>query len=143
MHAASSFTEILIDADLFSKSDEGILIESAQEILDDMSKNGVDLANLSLSDLGMFANPASNMKLLTLHSAKGREFDAVAIIDLHDGQLPHRSATSFESLAAYTRLFYVGVTRARKLLMYVTDSENARNQPSRFLGASGLRLTPQ
>lgn len=130
-----------MDTDYFLKSHDDILRQSAQEIIVDMARNGVDLANLSLSDLGMFANPAANMKLLTMHTAKGREFDAVAIIDLHEGQLPHRTATSPESLDGYRRLFYVGITRARKLLMYVTDKENTRNVPTRFLGINGLGLT--
>jgi len=38
------------------------------------------------------------------------------------------------------RLFYVGITRAKRFLLYVSDTSNARNVPSRFLGRRELRL---
>jgi DNA helicase-2/ATP-dependent DNA helicase PcrA len=104
---------------------------------DDMVNRHVDTANLTVSDLGLFSNPNHNVKLITIHQAKGREFDAVAIIDLHDRQLPNWRATQPgappEALEESKRLFYVAITRTRRLLMYVTDTSNARNTPSRFL----------
>jgi len=45
-----------------------------------------------------------------------------------------------EEFEAARRLFYVGVTRARRLLMYITDSADRRNTPTRFLGPDGVGL---
>jgi DNA helicase-2/ATP-dependent DNA helicase PcrA len=75
-----------------------------------------------------------------VHSAKGREFDAVALVDLHDGRIPHFTAQSADEFAEARRLFYVAVTRPRKVLMYFTDTSNRRNTPTRFLGPRGLGL---
>ena len=55
------------------------------------------------------------------------------MIDLHEGKIPFYMARSDEEFAEAKRLFYVGVTRAKRLLVYVTDKSNWRNQPTRFL----------
>ena len=80
------------------------------------------------------------MKLSTLHFAKGREFDAVAMIKLHEGAIPFFLAKTAEDFEAAKRLFYVGVTRARRLLVYITDRSDNRNRPSRFLGSDGVGI---
>ena len=60
---------------------------------------------------------------------------AVAIIDLHEGRIPHYQATTAEDIQEAKRQFYVGVTRAKRLLVYVTDQSDRRNGPTRFLRA--------
>ena len=55
--------------------------------------------------------------LMTLHTAKGLEFDTVFLTGLEDGVFPHqRALTDKSELAEERRLAYVGITRARKRL---------------------------
>lgn len=78
--------------------------------------------------------------LMTLHSAKGLEFDNVFFVGLEEGILPHsRSLIDPEELSEEIRLAYVGLTRARKRLFLVyTQTRRVFgnlqvNQPSRIL----------
>ena len=88
----------------------------------------------------MFASPDENLKLLTLHGAKGREFSAVALISLHDGRIPYHNRynpLTQAGLEESRRLFYVGITRAKRLLMLFTDEQDYRPR-CRFLDDIGL-----
>jgi DNA helicase-2/ATP-dependent DNA helicase PcrA len=98
------------------------------------SDNRVDTANLILDQLGIFAHPEKSSKLLTMHRSKGREFDAVALVDMHDRWIPHAGGSVDEG----RRLLYVAITRTRQLLLYITDTEHWQNRPSRFLAELGL-----
>jgi DNA helicase-2/ATP-dependent DNA helicase PcrA len=138
--AAFRFTNILHEDGLLPPKLLGALVESVRDMEREMISRSIDVANLSVSDLGMFASSDCNLKLLTMHRAKGREFDAVAIIDLIEGRVPNFRRQTDAEREEDKRLLYVGITRARKLLMYVTDQEDWRNKPSRFLGAGGLDL---
>jgi DNA helicase-2/ATP-dependent DNA helicase PcrA len=78
--------------------------------------------------------------MMTLHSAKGLEFDTVFLVGLEEGILPHsRSLLNPSELSEEVRLAYVGLTRARHNL-YLTYARMRRsfgntnfNQPSRIL----------
>jgi DNA helicase II / ATP-dependent DNA helicase PcrA len=82
------------------------------------------------------------VSLMTLHSAKGLEFDAVFLAGLEEGVLPHsRSFNTNAEIEEERRLFYVGMTRAKKSLVlsravyrrsYGEDRLRA-SVPSRFL----------
>ena len=79
--------------------------------------------------------------LMTLHTAKGLEFDRVYLVGMEEGLFPHqRSSGDFAQLEEERRLCYVGVTRARKKLTLSYARHRRMHgtefypQPSRFLG---------
>ncbi len=66
------------------------------------------------SDTDAYEATGERAALMTLHAAKGLEFDHVFVIGLEDGLLPHeRGNGDGEELEEERRLFFVGVTRAR------------------------------
>ena len=143
MGASSGIADVLQENEFLSVEAANLFRQSADNMIADMQRNHVDINNLTVDDLGMYADTANSMKLLTMHKAKGREFDAVAIVDIHDGKVPDYRAirdNDVQRIEEGRRLFYVGITRARKLLMYATDHEDSRYPPSRFLGDNGLAL---
>jgi DNA helicase-2/ATP-dependent DNA helicase PcrA len=76
--------------------------------------------------------------LLTLHRAKGLEFDAVFLPRVEEKELPCKPALrSSEQLAEERRLLYVGITRARKYLALTWAGK-----PSRFLLELGVQAAP-
>ena len=77
------------------------------------------------------------VSMMTLHLAKGLEYDNVFLVGLEEGLLPHvRSINDAEDLEEERRLCYVGITRARKLL-YVTraSDRNTYGRGNMFSGA--------
>ena len=139
--AAAAFTEVLTKEEYLSPAEKSVFAASVEEIKADMRNNKVDLNNLAIGDLGIYASPDAALKLSTLHNAKGREFGAVAMIDLHEGRMPSYYARTAPEIEEQKRLFYVGVTRAELYLLYVTDKADPRNVASRFLrGDTGLGL---
>jgi len=93
-----------------------------------------------LTDLDGADENAHTVKLMTMHNAKGLEFDHVFIVGLSDGLIPHRLNTEDpDKLEEERRLLYVAMTRARKHLR-LSYSRWHREldtiihaQPSRFL----------
>jgi DNA helicase-2/ATP-dependent DNA helicase PcrA len=82
----------------------------------------------------------TRVSLMTLHTAKGLEFPAVFVVGLEDGIFPHfRSLGEPAELEEERRLFYVGITRARRhlALSHAWDrtiwGRTQHNIPSRFL----------
>ena len=73
--------------------------------------------------------------LATLHSSKGLEFDQVYIINVNEGTIPYRRALLPDQIEEERRLFYVGITRAkRELTISSCDYHyDKRLQRSRFL----------
>ncbi len=80
-------------------------------------------------------NPVSAIRLSTLHASKGLEFDTVFIIDVNETIVPYKKAVLEPEIEEERRLFYVGMTRAKKRL-YLLHSGQIHNKemaPSRFL----------
>jgi len=109
------------------QSEEGVdrwenVVELRRIAFEYMDRNLVDfLENIALvSDQDTLPDRINTPTLLTLHAAKGLEFQQVFITGLDDGLLPHsRSRDDPEEMAEERRLFYVGITRARDQLYLV------------------------
>lgn len=73
--------------------------------------------------------------LLTMHGAKGLEFDQVFLIHSNEKCIPYKKAKTEEEIEEERRLFYVGMTRARKKLVisYVKEKNGKDMSPSRFV----------
>jgi len=102
------------------------------------------------SDTDAYDGSIERVALMTLHAAKGLEFEHVFILGLEDGILPHeRGSGSEEEMEEERRLFFVGVTRAKTNLRisyarYRTlRGQVLRTVPSKFLFELGPALAPQ
>lgn len=79
----------------------------------------------------------NHISLMTLHASKGLEFPVVFLLGVEEDLLPHRTLGS--DVSEERRLFYVGLTRAKKKLMLTQCKQRKRNgasrpvSPSRFL----------
>ena len=73
--------------------------------------------------------------LMTMHSAKGLEFDIVFIPDANEGMIPYRKSVEDGQIEEERRLMYVAMTRAREhlYLSYVKQRFQKEESPSRFL----------
>lgn len=77
--------------------------------------------------------------LMTIHAAKGLEFPAVFLVGLEEGLFPSSRSDDEASIEEERRLAYVGMTRARKLLILTyagsrfSNGQRSYNMPSRFL----------
>ncbi|TSA46112.1 hypothetical protein D4R52_01190 [bacterium] len=100
-----------------------------------------------MTDLDKMDEGGDKLTLMTLHSAKGLEFDNVFFVGLEEGLLPHsRSIANPSEISEEIRLAYVGVTRARKNL-YLSFARTRQSYgelkqcvPSRILKAIPKRL---
>jgi len=83
------------------------------------------------------APSGAGVTLTTLHGAKGLEWDAVALVGIHEGGVPFVLAETDAQIAEERRLLYVGVTRAREHLRISWSGGRGRDRrPSRFLAAA-------
>ena len=100
------------------------------------------------SDVDVYDDSAERAAFITLHSAKGLEFDTVFIVGVEEGLLPHeRSADDDDETEEERRLFFVGITRA-KTNLHVSYAryrqirgQTLRSIPSQFLFELGLEFS--
>ncbi len=87
-------------------------------------------------------HPADTLILSTIHSAKGLEWDAVFVINVMDGRIPHsRACSNPATLEEERRLLYVAVTRARHVL-FLTYPVHTLAGHSHFQGKCSRFLEP-
>lgn len=111
--------------------------EGVQEFLEEVAL---------ITDIDTVENEKDSVTLMTLHAAKGLEFDVVFFIGLEEGLLPHaQTLMDPKELAEEIRLAYVGLTRARTqlFLLYAQSRQMygsfQSNPPSRVLKALPLK----
>ena len=90
------------------------------------------LALLSHSDK---SDPGNQVRLMSMHAAKGLEFRYVFIVGMDDNTLPHESSIDEGRIDEERRLLYVGITRAKEQLWLSHPRETQR-------WGQKLRLTP-
>lgn len=106
------------DVDRGENIDELIAFAEEYDAREDGGLRGF-LEEISLlTDIDRWAEEAERISLMTVHAAKGLEFDRVAVVGLEEGLFPHaRSFEEDEGLEEERRLFYVALTRAREELL--------------------------
>ena len=75
------------------------------------------------------------IRLMTVHGAKGLEYDTVILADCNEGIYPHGRLQGEAEVEEERRIFYVAMTRAKENLelLYLTGEEERSRPPSRFL----------
>ena len=139
--------ELLADARHF---DEQLSLQREQEDRD-VAAGFAYMAQVSLMTGSDDIGADNAVQMMTVHAAKGLEFDHVFVAGLEEGLFPHsQSLEDPDALEEERRLFYVASTRARQRL-FCLRSELRENyeggflakDPSRFLSEGGLLTKPK
>jgi DNA helicase-2/ATP-dependent DNA helicase PcrA len=151
--SASDFLESLLNRIGYAeylRRDEPVTADERMEnvsefisyLRDNESQEGFDLAAF-IGDLPLLSRAEKlddAVTLLTVHSAKGLEFDVLFVIGMEEGLFPHvKSLESAEDVEEERRLFYVAMTRARSKLLLSWAQRRGMfgtgmsNRASRFL----------
>lgn len=129
-------------------------LEGAQERMDNLAELKQAISEYELTagedvSLEMYLNHAAllgsadqdmnreSVKMMTIHTAKGLEFECVMIVGMNEGMFPTRQVRTLQQMEEERRLAFVAMTRARSRLI-LTDAEGKLNSgayrlPSRFL----------
>ncbi|MBR0357845.1 MAG: ATP-binding domain-containing protein, partial [Selenomonadaceae bacterium] len=100
----------------------------------DAMQSFLRLMSLSNTELDLMLQEKPRIPIITVHQAKGSEFDTVFMAGLQEGVFPSKISLVHESLDEEARLFYVGITRARQRL-YLTAAMDRGSVPCRFINA--------
>jgi DNA helicase-2/ATP-dependent DNA helicase PcrA len=137
-NAIDNVNELISSAAQYDQSAEGGLLDYLQQIS-------------LFSDVDAYDTTSERVALMTLHAAKGLEFENVFIVGLEEGLLPHERRNTDENederKEEERRLFFVGITRA-KVSLYISFAryrtvrgQMLRSSPSPFLYELGIDLT--
>lgn len=129
--------DVMEEADLIQESARGCASLAQWEEIIEERKNGEHPGK----DAGI---QEEGVTLITMHGSKGLEYEKVFIIHCNEDVTPHKKARSEAEMEEERRMFYVGMTRAKKELelYYITDRTGAEKRegagakpirPSRFL----------
>ena len=139
------YDEYLIDYAKKRKLEAGELLRLADEIQD--SSRGCSSCDEWMKRIDQYRERMEGQKkeseredsdcvtLATLHAAKGLEFTEVFLLNVNEGMIPYQRAVMEAEIEEERRLFYVGMTRAKKKLhlFWVKERYSRSMQPSRFL----------
>ena len=112
------------ERELARQADLSLLVRLAEEI----GGSGADFRAELERRFGDGTDSRRGVHLVTYHGAKGLEFEVVLLPRLEEKELPHKQARTPADVAEERRLFYVGLTRAKRLLAVTWVKK-----PSRFL----------
>ncbi len=142
----------------YEKDEAQTRIENIQELLDAMKhfeSQKIDTITTFLDEVALMQekltateNDKHKVVLMTLHAAKGLEFDTVIVAGLEQGVLPTTRALHEDTMALEEerRLFYVGMTRAKERLLIThtkfryTYGQMSEQVPSQFLDELPAKL---
>jgi DNA helicase II / ATP-dependent DNA helicase PcrA len=133
-----AFTEAAAEFDLNREQEGESEVPPLEEFLQQISL---------LSDQDSIEEEQDLVTLMTVHNAKGLEYDTVFVIGCEDGTFPHMMALEEGGEEEERRLCYVAITRARQRLYMTWTRErrlfgrSERNLPSRFIDELPIELT--
>jgi DNA helicase-2/ATP-dependent DNA helicase PcrA len=133
-----AFTEAAAEFDLNREQEGESEVPPLEEFLQQISL---------LSDQDSIEEEQDLVTLMTVHNAKGLEYDTVFVIGCEDGTFPHMMALEEGGEEEERRLCYVAITRARQRLYMTWTRERRlfgrsdRNLPSRFIDELPVELT--
>ena len=152
----------LADSFLASGPDGQSALENANELINAAARYDKQMEQPSLidylqqislfSDTDAYDASTDRVALMTLHAAKGLEFENVFIVGVEEGILPHERSNARddqEELEEERRLFFVGITRA-KVGLHISYAryrtvrgQMLRTIPSQFIFELGREVTEQ
>lgn len=144
-HAAGKLERDLEAADFFQEQAREFqslteLEEAMTAYEDQMDQNMADAADTAAHTAAAFKTlPIA--ELVTMHGSKGLEYDAVFLPCCMEGAVPHKKSKDQAALEEERRMFYVGMTRAKKelYLSYTKGTKETQGFASRFLAECGWK----
>lgn len=147
---ADSGIEAMVEAEAADEKEQEIRMRNIHELRRWWLRhveNGGKLDGF-IQNLSLFADKKEDesgdaVRLMTVHAAKGLEFDHVYIIGMEEGSFPHKNAVDEQRMEEERRLMYVAITRARFYLTLSLARKKRRfgqieiQSPSPFLGELG------
>jgi ATP-dependent DNA helicase Rep/DNA helicase-2/ATP-dependent DNA helicase PcrA len=119
-----SLDNAILDEMLRSEPGLSDEVDILAELIDEADAGGA-LEEFTVEIFGNQGKSPDQINLMTLHSSKGLEFQAVLMLGLEEGVFPSKYDKTLEQLDESTRLFYVGVTRAKAQVHLTFDTKES------------------